>query len=73
MSNQDTNAEHYPGETRDLTRNLAGSGQIFGLDETTRARAEAAYKSSSLPLMRDASTAVTDWLRLNGGPDDVEI
>lgn len=48
-------------------------GQIFGLGEATRTAAETAYKTGSLLLMRDASAAVTDWLRLNAGPDDTEF
>lgn len=73
VSDQKADTEHYPGETRDLTRSLEGAGQMFGLDVATRTGAEAAYKSGSLPLMRGASAAVTDWLRLNGGPDDIEL
>ena len=73
MTDQNTSAEHYPGETRDLIQNLTGVGQMFGLDKATRTDAEAAYKSGSLPVMRDASAAVTDWLRLNGGPGDIEL
>ena len=73
MTIQDTNAEHYPGETRDLTRSLEGVGQIFGLGEATRTAAETAYKTGSLLLMRDASAAVTDWLRLNAGPGSFSL